>query len=60
MSKESLKAIRNLLTTKYTNKEDLEKDLIILKEVIQIDNNKYFTSQKGKVLSIFWKIAMLM
>ena len=40
MSKESLKAIRNLLTTKYTNKEDLEKDLIILKEVIQIDNNK--------------------
>ena len=53
MSKESLKALRNLLTTQYTNKEDLEKDLIILKEIIQIDNNKYFTPQKEKVLSIF-------
>ena len=53
MSKESLKAMRNLLITKYTNKEDLEKDLIILKEMIQIDNNKYFTSQREKVLSIF-------
>lgn len=53
MSKENLKALRNLLTTKYTNKEDLEKDLIILKEIIQIDNNKYFTPQKEKVLSIF-------
>ncbi len=52
MSKESLKAIKNLLITKYENKEDLEKDLIILKELIQIDNNSY-SIQKEKVLTIF-------
>lgn len=50
--KEILQAYKNLITTNYKNKEDLEKDLIILKEIILIEKNQYFVDRQ-KVLTLF-------
>ena len=52
MSKELKRIIKQLENNHYDNKEDLIKDLIILKETILIDNNKYY-QDKPKVKSIY-------